>query len=517
MKATLGGSARGLAVEMILSRAEGLERARTSPPELVVIEGTDDDALETVEALADDPRTDALPVLVVGDAESVAGADRIIALGARLVAPAELSLRHAIDETLALRVHLGGLHALIADDDLAVTRLLGDLLRAQGCSVEEAHDGNAALERALANAPDLVMTDLRMPGLRGEDLVRHMREDAVLRDVPVLLLSWKDDWLAEARSSGIEVSGFLTKQAAPETVLTSLRSALAVRRDLEARLAGQASVRGRLEELTPHRLVSIVSRLRGNSRISVRDGAGLYDVQLRDGAPRASTHVSGYGAVIRGPAAFEALLGLRAGRFIVAPEQGSVQSELAGSLASQLASHLPKLRSSAQPTPTTGADPIIEPTRPTRTPQESAPAATQRPDHACVAPRAPAPAVIDASTQPMFLQRPVEPVHVTLRLPPVRRPEAAPPPPHASACAREPGAERTVPMPHPAAARPTQLPAIERPSRGRAAASVLLRMAAVLAVAASGLAIGAGLRVYQSAQSAELAGSVAPRSPAGGP
>lgn len=77
---------------------------------------------------------------------------------------------------------------LIADDEADLRLLVRtQLSRAQGWAVEEAGDGEAALERCRAGGIDLVVLDHRMPRRLGIDVVRALREEGI--EVPVVLFS----------------------------------------------------------------------------------------------------------------------------------------------------------------------------------------------------------------------------------------------------------------------------------------------------------------------------------------
>jgi two-component system, sensor histidine kinase and response regulator len=95
---------------------------------------------------------------------------------------------------------------LVADDEPAVLDALSEVVEDLGHQVVRAHDGREALQLARAQKPHLVVTDHMMPRLSGLDLVRQLREDDLLRDVPVLLLS-----AALPLGSGSEAKAFLPK------------------------------------------------------------------------------------------------------------------------------------------------------------------------------------------------------------------------------------------------------------------------------------------------------------------
>jgi DNA-binding NtrC family response regulator len=76
--------------------------------------------------------------------------------------------------------------ALVVDDTAEARALLRERLEAAGFRVSQARDAFHALERLPEVVPDLVVTDLRMPGQDGIDLVRRIRE---FSDVPVIVIT----------------------------------------------------------------------------------------------------------------------------------------------------------------------------------------------------------------------------------------------------------------------------------------------------------------------------------------
>lgn len=102
---------------------------------------------------------------------------------------------------------------LIADDEPDSRKALAELLGRWGHAVQEAADGAEALRRALERQPDLVITDLVMPGMDGLWLLRAIREE--LDDVPVILLTGRGtiDTAVEAIREG--AYDFLEKPVDP--------------------------------------------------------------------------------------------------------------------------------------------------------------------------------------------------------------------------------------------------------------------------------------------------------------
>lgn len=78
---------------------------------------------------------------------------------------------------------------LIVDDEYLIADILGFALEDAGFLVEKASNGRKALDALRARQVELVITDYMMPVLNGEELVRAIREELQLVDLPVILMS----------------------------------------------------------------------------------------------------------------------------------------------------------------------------------------------------------------------------------------------------------------------------------------------------------------------------------------
>ncbi|MBU0607119.1 MAG: response regulator [Armatimonadetes bacterium] len=81
---------------------------------------------------------------------------------------------------------------LIVEDERPIATLLAKLV--EGCGVETAitHNGAEALRWMMLRRPDLVLLDLIMPVMSGEDVLSEMRQDPRLAGVPVIVITTKD-------------------------------------------------------------------------------------------------------------------------------------------------------------------------------------------------------------------------------------------------------------------------------------------------------------------------------------
>lgn len=233
-------------------------------------------------------------------------------------------------------VALQGRRVVVADDDPAVVWFMTGLLRAVGAEVLDAHDGDRALERVFESSPDVVVSDILMPGRDGFSLCHEIKRDVIARDIPVVLLSWKEDLLQRVRELGADADGYLRKEAAASTVVERLREVLRPRARVEQRLAAGGEARGRLDGITPRLVLDLVCRFSPDATLTLRDAVYLYEVQVRSGQVRSATRSAADGSFERGPRVFSSLLGVNAGRFAVQPDATPCRAELEGSLAELL-------------------------------------------------------------------------------------------------------------------------------------------------------------------------------------
>src|SRR6202008_4644421 len=101
-------------------------------------------------------------------------------------------------------------HILMADDNADLRDYVSRLLRGE-YRVEAVANGQAALEAARARKPDLVLTDVMMPGLDGFGLIRELRADPELRTVPVIVLSARAGEEARVEGLGKGADDYLVK------------------------------------------------------------------------------------------------------------------------------------------------------------------------------------------------------------------------------------------------------------------------------------------------------------------
>jgi len=115
---------------------------------------------------------------------------------------------------------------LLADDSPAVLTGIGRLLERKFEIVGTVQDGLALLSAVKKLNPDVVITDIMMPGLSGLDVVRRLNKMPQVKAKSILLTVLNDPYLAdEARAAG--VMGYVTKVSADRDLVDAINTVLA--------------------------------------------------------------------------------------------------------------------------------------------------------------------------------------------------------------------------------------------------------------------------------------------------
>ncbi len=83
-------------------------------------------------------------------------------------------------------------HVLLIDDDTTLLRLFGGYLEKGGFQVIYAHDGNEGREMARRLQPDIILLDLTLPVLDGDEVSRMLKNEDLTKDIPLIILTNAD-------------------------------------------------------------------------------------------------------------------------------------------------------------------------------------------------------------------------------------------------------------------------------------------------------------------------------------
>ncbi|HSY64781.1 MAG TPA: response regulator [Terriglobales bacterium] len=174
------------------SGAEAVKKAHQLRPDAITLDVlmSGDNGFETLVALRKSPETANIPIIIVSivDQKQVG-----FALGAAdyLVKPIRKPvlletirkhLPHQTDDDAAI---------LLVDDDPKTLELLEETLRSAGYETQSVQSGARALEVLSSKLVSAVLLDLLMPGMDGFEVIRHVREQATLQELPILVMTAK--------------------------------------------------------------------------------------------------------------------------------------------------------------------------------------------------------------------------------------------------------------------------------------------------------------------------------------
>lgn len=159
-------------------------------------------------------------------AESTVGVGSTFSFTLPLAAPAA---QVAVSAGAAFRAEelpaAPGATVLIVDDEAPIRSLLRQALLEGGYNVLEAADGTMAITIARRQRPDLLILDLQMPGLSGQDVAQLLKADVTTADIPILILSVED----REHTAGLGAAAHLTKPVRMETLLQKVAELLSGR------------------------------------------------------------------------------------------------------------------------------------------------------------------------------------------------------------------------------------------------------------------------------------------------
>ncbi|MCE7871023.1 response regulator [bacterium CPR1] len=115
---------------------------------------------------------------------------------------------------------------LVADDEPFVLRSLEFILKKEGYRVLTAVDGLEALEKALADRPDLLLLDIQMPRMDGNSVCRQLRDHPERKDVYIVMITAKGQEADRLNSLESGANEYITKPFSPRKVITRVKEIL---------------------------------------------------------------------------------------------------------------------------------------------------------------------------------------------------------------------------------------------------------------------------------------------------
>lgn len=175
---------------------------------------------------------------------------------------------------------------LLVDDDRVVRLAFGAKLRAKGHRVIEAEGGEQALAFVAEETPDLVVTDVVMPGMDGWALVRALRSQPSMALVPVLFLTGLDSSDDRMRGFKLGADDFIPKNCGLDEVQMRVQRALDRAQDVDRTIRsgmGKSGMMGDLSVIGPASLLTLLDMEKRTGELFLKRDAVEVRLSLRGG------------------------------------------------------------------------------------------------------------------------------------------------------------------------------------------------------------------------------------------
>ena len=115
---------------------------------------------------------------------------------------------------------------LIIDDERGVLKMYSEFLATSGIEVLQAVDGQTGIRLAKDQKPDVILLDIIMPKYNGLDVLKDMKADAEIKDIPIFLLTNLPAESSGDKAKALGAAGYLVKaEYEPKMVLDVIRGA----------------------------------------------------------------------------------------------------------------------------------------------------------------------------------------------------------------------------------------------------------------------------------------------------
>lgn len=115
---------------------------------------------------------------------------------------------------------------LVADNEIHIVQVVAIKFRNNGFEVITSDNAGEAFELACRQKPDVIITDLQMPGTSSLELIENLRKHPATADIPVVLLTARDFTVEDQQISDLRISVCLPKPFSPRELLQTVNEVL---------------------------------------------------------------------------------------------------------------------------------------------------------------------------------------------------------------------------------------------------------------------------------------------------
>jgi DNA-binding response OmpR family regulator len=185
------------------------------------------DGFDILSILNHDPETADIPVILV---TVVDDREKGFRLGAVDYVVKPIDRKEFIESIRRVSSQLGGSSqqtVLVVEDDRAINEALQTMLRAEGFDVVVAYDGETAIDQTINRKPDLIVLDLKLPGISGYEVMRRLKTMDESKSTPIVVTTASDLGRGKTKSLALGASEYLTKPFPKDKFLEILKGLLA--------------------------------------------------------------------------------------------------------------------------------------------------------------------------------------------------------------------------------------------------------------------------------------------------
>lgn len=168
---------------------------------------------------------------------------------------------------------------LVVDDEKAARKSLADILRLEGYDVSAVEDGSTALETFKEQSIDLVLLDIRMPGMDGIEVMQQVTE--ISPDTQIIMLTAHGSMESAIDSLRYGAHDYLIKPSSPQEILSSVAGALARHAEAQRKRILLGQMETSLQQLKDAEGVAKQANSAGQRVISLHDGV-MVDLARRE-------------------------------------------------------------------------------------------------------------------------------------------------------------------------------------------------------------------------------------------
>jgi len=119
---------------------------------------------------------------------------------------------------------------LLVDDDLTLREMYDERLKAEGFDIIQASNGDEAMRKAKESKPNIILLDIMMPKVNGFDVLKQLKADSDLKDIPVIVLTALIQDVDRVQGKKLGAVDYIVKsETMPGEVIAKIKNAMGER------------------------------------------------------------------------------------------------------------------------------------------------------------------------------------------------------------------------------------------------------------------------------------------------